>query len=64
MTKFTKGFILGVFAGAVIMFASVFFIGWQYTIKHPASVEEIVVDSFPADTAVYLGTYEGTKKRR
>ena len=64
MTRFTKGFILGVFVGAIFMFAFVCGFGWWYEVNHPIEIEEIVVDSFPSDTSRYLGSYEGRTVRK
>ena len=47
MTKLTKGFILGVFTGIIVMFTILCAFGWWYNINHPTEIEEIVVDSFP-----------------
>jgi len=59
MTRFTKGFILGIFIGTILMFTLLCAFGWWYGVNHPTEIEEIVVDSFPSDTATYLGSYEG-----
>lgn len=50
MQKFTKGFIIGIFTGAIIMLMLVCLLGWWYTINHPIDEEIIIVDSIPSDT--------------